>query len=661
MSEKPSYEALESRIADLEQQLRQYRTAAIKYQALFENFPHGIVVTDTQGKIIETNNAAEELIGINKQDHEKRSIDGSEWRIIRPDGSEMPIDERPAVRALKENKVVANCEMGIPKSEEITWLSVTSAPIPIENHGVVITFNDISERKRAEEARRQEEKRYRRLFESHSDAIYLISNDGEILDANKSACRSLGRSKQSIVSSTIKDVDPNYDRETFKLFWSGQPEEQTRLFESTHIRADGTIFPVEVIGIPFVDDKGKRLLYGFARDITERKKARKQLQDLAATLEQRVAERTRTAELRSRQLHVLTVELIEAEERERRRIAELLHDDLQQILAAAKFQLQTFSGILPSESILFDVERLLDQSISKSRLLSYDLSPPVLVHSGLLAALKWLAKQMEAQFGLQVALEANTEPNIDYAPVKQFVFRAVQELLFNIVKHAGVRSAGILLSGSESRLVVTVRDRGRGFDPEILDAGTMPMRIGLLSVRERARHMGGDLVIESSRGEGSRLTLSIALKTTQAQKPQGVTPQTGQPAIAVRSDSPEATGTRVLFVDDHKVMRKGLINLITGNPTIQAVGEAENGREAIELARRLRPDLILMDISMPEMDGIEATRRIKAELPDVRVIGLSMHEDEHLVQNMRQAGAEALVSKTVSLSELLRTIYAVSN
>ncbi len=114
---------------------------------------------------------------------------------------------------------------------------------------------------------------------------------------------------------------------------------------------------------------------------------------------------------------------------------------------------------------------------------------------------------------------------------------------------------------------------------------------------------------------------------------------------------------RILFADDHAVMRQGLIKLIRGQPQIAVAGEAANGRKALELARQLRPDLIVMDISMPEMDGIEATRLIKAEMPEIRVIGLSMYEDEQIAQRMSEAGAEAFVSKSAGIPTLLKAIY----
>ena len=107
-------------------------------------------------------------------------------------------------------------------------------------------------------------------------------------------------------------------------------------------------------------------------------------------------------------------------------------------------------------------------------------------------------------------------------------------------------------------------------------------------------------------------------------------------------------------------MRQGLIRLMSDQSDIQVVGEAANGREAIERTRQLKPDVVVMNVSMPEMDGIEATRRIKTEFPDVRVIGLSTYDDTHIAQAMSEAGAEAFVSKTVASGELLKTIYGIA-
>jgi len=391
----------------------------------------------------------------------------------------------------------------------------------------------------------------------------------------------------------------------------------------------------------------------------QRLQTEKKLQQLNKSLMEQVAQRTALAEGRARQLQKLAVELIEAEEKERQKISQLLHDDLQQLLASAKMQLQAAMETIPQDTLLKNVEHLVIEAISKSRHLSHELSPPVLHHTSLVASLIWLIQKMDAQFGLCVTLNADDVDSFVNAPLKVFIFRTVQELLFNIVKHSETKNASIALCTSNNSLVLSVSDQGKGFDPSILNNIGKSSGLGLLSIRERTSLMGGNLSIETAIDQGCHITLILPL-ITNIDKPKD-TQLSKVPSMIDDNfcNSPETI--RVLFADDHKVIRQGIIQFIAGKPGIQCIGEAANGFEAVELARQLLPDLIVMDVSMPLMDGIEATQRIKAELPHVKVVGLSMHEDEQVLQAMRQAGAEGFLSKTASTSELLQAIYEVAN
>jgi DNA-binding NarL/FixJ family response regulator len=118
--------------------------------------------------------------------------------------------------------------------------------------------------------------------------------------------------------------------------------------------------------------------------------------------------------------------------------------------------------------------------------------------------------------------------------------------------------------------------------------------------------------------------------------------------------------TTVLLVDDHQMMRDGLRAVIEKEPELKVVGEADNGRAAVELARNLSPDVVVMDIAMPDMNGIEATRQIRAENPDIKVIVLSTHDDERYVRASLDSGALAYVLKKAASDELLRAIQAVT-
>jgi DNA-binding NarL/FixJ family response regulator len=116
---------------------------------------------------------------------------------------------------------------------------------------------------------------------------------------------------------------------------------------------------------------------------------------------------------------------------------------------------------------------------------------------------------------------------------------------------------------------------------------------------------------------------------------------------------------RILLADDHKIVRLGLRTLLENQPGMEVVAEAQDGREAFQMVREFLPDVVVMDIAMPELNGIEATRLITAEYPNIKVIALSMHSDRRFVARMLEAGASGYLLKDCAFEELAHAINAV--
>jgi DNA-binding NarL/FixJ family response regulator len=119
-------------------------------------------------------------------------------------------------------------------------------------------------------------------------------------------------------------------------------------------------------------------------------------------------------------------------------------------------------------------------------------------------------------------------------------------------------------------------------------------------------------------------------------------------------------GVRVLLVDDHRMMREGLRAILERSPLVEGVHDAENGRSAVEMVETVQPNVVVMDVGMPELNGVEATRQLKAAHPKVQVIGLSMYADKRYVVGMLDAGASGYVLKGGAAAELVEAINAVS-
>lgn len=242
---------------------------------------------------------------------------------------------------------------------------------------------------------------------------------------------------------------------------------------------------------------------GVLVDITGERETEQQLVALNETLEKRVERRTR-------QLRSLAVQLSQAEQQERRRVAQLLHDGLQQILVAGKMRLGVLSQKLKDprlREIVEGVVDLLERAIMASRSLTTELVPPVLYDGGLIPALQWLKRWVEQEYGLHVSVDTDRATEPESEDLRLMLFQAARELLLNVVKHAGVDTVQVTLRREEAhRIRLVIEDQGTGFVHTSLSKGD-EAHFGLFHIRVRIEAIGGSMEISSVPGQGTRVTL----------------------------------------------------------------------------------------------------------------------------------------------------------
>jgi CheY-like chemotaxis protein/anti-sigma regulatory factor (Ser/Thr protein kinase) len=402
-------------------------------------------------------------------------------------------------------------------------------------------------------------------------------------------------------------------------------------------------------------------MLGIVLRITERKRTEEALKQLNATLEGQVKERTAALLEKQEQLRSLASELVRSEERERKSLATKLHDNLAQSLALCKMKLEIaqHTEATPSKT-LAESKELLDEALSATRLLMADLRPPLLgADDDLSTAVSWVVKKL-ARHGLHVTVRDDRRPKVLAEEILTVTYQAIQEL-FNVLKHAQTKQAMLVLECVGDHLEVMVIDRGVGFDASRRLTPGEEGGFGLFNIRERIELVGGALDISSVLSAGTCVKLTVPLATSLLLNRSGEVPAAPVlPAKAVdkQKGGPEGGSSkiRIVLVDDHRMMRQGLRSVLEEQGEMEVVGEASDGAMAVDVTQRLRPDVVIMDINMPGMNGLEATRRIKTEFPEVTVIGLSMHKEEKMVEAMQVAGASAYISKAQVFEALCAAI-----
>lgn len=552
------------------------------------------------------------------------------------------------------------------KTGEYRWHDTRALPLHDAQGKVIKWFGTNLDT----DGRRRAEQRFRRLYESNLVGIVYYNSELDLSDPNEAFLSILGYgSDEKDARLNLKDLTPKewhaVDREQLKdILANGK----CGPFEKQFFRKDGSRVNV-MIAAADIDPGNHEQGVAFVVDLTPVKQVEEALRQTEAnlrsvneSLEARIRERTTELQLRSDQLRALALDLTETESRERKRLAQVLHDHFQQLVSAAKLKVGIIRRKMNDPALLETInqaEALLAETIDASRNLATELSPPVLHDGGLQQALEWLARKMERDHELHVALHIDPDCEPDNEQVRVILFECARELLFNVVKHAGTPHAELGVSVSrEGLLQLVVRDEGKGFDPNVLESLAQPDgSFGLLSIKERLALLGGLVRIQSSPEGGTTTMISVPIAIAAKSAPRPVTEESTQKPTPTTTDVPSV---RVLVADDHRLFREGLISLISQEPFVNIIGQANDGEEAVQLARELKPDILLCDITMPKLNGIQVTSILSRELPELRIIGLSMHEREDMANAMTEAGAVAYCTKGGPTDTLLSVLREVA-
>jgi PAS domain S-box-containing protein len=499
-------EAFNGMAARRQQAERALLKSQARLQALIENLPFDFWVSDATGKYTMINSVCRTHWG--------------DLRGLRPEDVGVPPEvlavwQSNNSRALAGELIKGEATYSIG-GQERTYVNIQAPIRDGDRIYEIIGVNiDITDRKQAEETLRESEEKFRSLAEN-AQAIIGIIQGKHFIYANPYLARITGYSREELLAiDLVEMIHPSHRAMVLdRLQRRQQGETVPANYEFIMVIRDGTERWLN-ISLAAILYRGKPAVIGIAYDITDRKRAEQQLRNLNETLEQRVAERTAVAEQRASQLRSMAAELSLTEERERRRLAQVLHDDLQQLLAATKFHAGALHGRLESDAHrlrLAKVIDLLDQCISTSRSLTIELSPPILYDAGLPAGINWLARWMQSKHGLHVEVQVDEAANPAAEEVKVFLFQAARELLFNVVKHSGKRRTRAELHlRPNGQVQLIISDEGGGFDPA-RPRTTTGGGFGLFSIGERIELLGGHMEIDSSPGAGVRITLSVPVQ-----------------------------------------------------------------------------------------------------------------------------------------------------
>lgn len=485
---------------------------------------------------------------------------------------------------------------------------------------------------------------YRVLVEAINDGAATLDPDGTILYANNRFSEILGISLNRLVGVALQEHVSSSGREVLStLIAEGLLRDSTA--EIKLDAADGQSHLVRFRLTP-VKNGDLQNICVVATELTELVEANEALRSSEEALRQ------------------LSGRLLQLQDEERRRVARDLHDITGQKLA---LQSMAISRLLNQDAPKLDAEAertlsecaTLNKEISEEiRTLSYVLHPPLLDELGLASAAKWYAQGFEQRTGIHIDVDISADFLRLPPDVEVTLFRIIQESLTNVHRYSGSPTASVHVKATLFDIKLQVRDSGKGMKPQSLKPvhGTEAvLGVGIQGMKERMRQLGGQLEIASQANQGTIVTATLPLANVRVtSEPETAIPPSAETSAEQPARASELARKRVLVVDDHELMRRGVSTMLSDEPGLEICGEAADGPEAVIKAAALHPDLVIMDINMPGLNGLAAIRQIGHILPHAKILAFTVHDSNQMIEEVRAAGAHACLSKNKAGQDLLR-------
>jgi two-component system NarL family sensor kinase len=486
---------------------------------------------------------------------------------------------------------------------------------------------------------------YRLMVETIDEGAATLADDGTVLYANRSFAEIFDIPLEKFIGAPLNDFVFGEDRELLAHLIADANINIVR----GEIRLDSHRQRPRTIRLTLspVREQGVHTICVVATELTE----------LIET-----NEALRVSELSLRQL---SARLLKLQDEERRRIARDLHDTTGQKIAVLSMTLDRLAKLVDSGKVdvkdaLMESRDVVGKIGEEIRTLSYLLHPPLLDECGLASAVLWYAEGFKKRSGIHLSVSIDEELVRLTTDAETALFRVLQESLTNVHRYSGSPSAEIRIFQSASKVHLEIVDHGKGVKSGMerpAFAGAPTLGVGIPGMRERIRQLGGQLEVEFS-NEGTRVFASLPMGAEQSVEQSSELFRDKENFQGNGRQRP-VVRRRILIADDHEVMRRGVRGLVESQEEWSVCGEAIEGNEAISKTKELHPDLLILDVSMPGVSGIEAALQILKDDPNMKILFFTMYDSPQMMREISNVGAWGYVAKARAGNDLVDAVRII--